>query len=266
MATPSTKILGLTPRMWVVTGVLAFIALARTKRLSTSAGAGLARKLKHGDPAPYMDRIRKAVARHPELSGKLSILLGLLDQESRFDPDATSPTGAAGIGQFTNSGIAEVKRLVAQPRYARRYDNEPRVRDILSMLTKTSVRNASTGIEAAALLLAGNIEIWGGVEAALTAYNAGGVAAGLVRDAGSHAAALSALEALPDNRRSQSPEYAPGVLARAADFAAMGVAGLRGLGSAGASGAHGTLNNCLMGPQAPAWSGMTAIGNYVVAS
>lgn len=180
---------------------------------------------RHGDASPYLSKIRVAVNRHPELNGRLHVYLGLLDQESRFDPAARSPTGAAGIAQFTNIGRAEVRRLMAISKYGSRFAGSTAIGDRLRSFDRDGAFDATTAIEAGALYLASLLGTYGGhVEAALTAYNAGGRPARIVQQAGTHAAALPVLLLLPDNQRSQSPEYAPGVLERAAFFRGQGLA------------------------------------------
>jgi hypothetical protein len=52
-------------------------------------------------------------------------LCAIIECESRFDPGATSFTGAAGLGQFTKVGRAEVQRL-AGPRGLQRNPRRPR--------------------------------------------------------------------------------------------------------------------------------------------
>lgn len=174
---------------------------------------------------PFLPVVRRAVARHTEYSwgrvgaGDESLLIGLLWHESRFDPAAVSWTGAAGIGQFTGIGRAEVRRLMTLSQWSDRYAGEAGLATRLKYFQKADAFVADICIEASALLLASLIRKWSGnVEAALTDYNAGGTAAGIVSRYGSHAAAKQALVDLPDNQRSQSPVYAPTVLADAAKY------------------------------------------------
>ena len=196
---------------------------------STPAGQA---KITPGALDAYLAETTRAAARHSQLAGKHHILRGLLYHESRFDPQAVSRTGAAGIGQFTGSGRAEVRRLMTIPEWSGRYAGESTLASRLAGMTRTDAFDPYVGIEAAALLLASLLKKWGGnVEAALTDYNGGGVPARIVRDAGSHAAAKLRLQALPDNQRSQSPVYAPLVLADARKMQDQGIAGPMGGGN-----------------------------------
>lgn len=174
-----------------------------------------------GKADQFLPLVRVAAARHHELqeSGGASLLAGLIEQESRFDPLAESPTGAAGLGQFTGIGRAEVRRLMKIEEWDDRFSPSP-LKTKLADFTRQDAFVPGVAIEAAALFLASLLKKWSyNVEAALTDYNAGGVAARLVAQAGSHAAARRQLESLPSNQRSQSPTYAPEVLARYERFA-----------------------------------------------
>ena len=183
-----------------------------------------------GDPTPYLSLITTAAKRHPELANRVNVLLGLLDQESdHFAPDVVngrrrSPTGALGIGQFTKIAGDEVRRIMTMPAWRSRYDNAPAVGNMLKVFEKEShAWKPEFAIEAAALFLSFLINKWNGnVEAALTDYNAGGVAARIVSTAGTHAGAKQQLIALPDNQESQSATYSPSVLAKATVFREQG--------------------------------------------
>lgn len=183
------------------------------------------RRRRRGDPAPYLARIRRENQRHPELGGQLPLQLGVLDTETHFNPSATSRTGAAGIAQFTGKGRQEVQRLARIPEIAKRYSDEPALLRRLQTMTKEDSYDPDVGIAANALYLASLLARWRNAEAAVTAYNAGGKLADLVARAGSHAAALPYIRAVPEDERSQAETYAPEVLAAARDFANAGFAG-----------------------------------------
>lgn len=190
--------------------------------------AGRRRGKSHGDPSPYRERIRRAAARHLELRNAIPndphgtrLVTALIDQESRFDPQAVSHTGAAGLAQFTGVGRKDVRRLMTLREWDTRFRGDDRALAArLANFNRPDAFDPPVAIEAAALYLASLLSAYNGhVEAALTAYNAGGKPARIVLKAGSHQAALPQLLALPARVRSQSPEYAPEVLHNAAFFA-----------------------------------------------
>ena len=211
----------------VPVAILVGYVLRRRLGAYTVPGPRSERRIRPGRAEPFMEMIRTAARRHPELSGRVRsdddgtlLLLGLIEQESRFDPEAVSPTGAIGLGQFTRIGREEVRRLMGMRKWKGRYALVERVSGILPILAREHMTDPLVSVEAAALLLASLVEKWSGdVEAALTDYNGGGVPARIVHRAGSHRAALVELRALPATQRSQSPEYSPGVLTRAERFA-----------------------------------------------
>lgn len=181
---------------------------------------GRRRQLAYGNPAPYLDSIRAAVARHPELAKRLHVFIALLDQESGFGPHKESKTGAAGVAQFTGSGREQVRKLMGEAFWANRYRGEPSLANRLTNFAKPDAFDPAIAIEAAALFFAYLLrKRRGNIEAALTDYNAGNRAANLVVSAGSHEAAVPMLLRLPPKHRSQSPIYAPEVLTRAQFFA-----------------------------------------------
>ncbi len=179
----------------------------------------------HGDPTKYMPIIRRAAARHDELRNRVAVLVGLLDAESRFDPTAGSKTGADGIAQFTSIGRQEVRDLMQMPGWRSRFNDDPALARRLAAITEADSYDPTIGIEAGALYLSALIYTYKNVEAALTAYNAGGVAAKLVVKAGSHAKALPDILKIPEGPRSQADTYAPEVLANADYFHESGFAG-----------------------------------------
>ena len=213
--------------MWVWGAGAGLLILLPAKKVVAAI-----RKTGHGDPEPYLTTIRRAVVRHPELDKThptghtgVSVLVGLFDQESKFDPTARSKTGAAGLGQFTMVAVDEVKRLIAMSKYRGRFDTTTAGR-LNSFSKDLAVSDPHLAIEAAALLMAELLRKWkGNVEAALTDYNAGGKAAGIVASAGSHSMAKATLENLDPREKSQSPVYAPEVVARAGYFREHGITG-----------------------------------------
>lgn len=185
-----------------------------------------------GSREPFMALVRRAARRHRELresapgGNPVALLGGLLQHESSWDPLAESPTGALGLGQFTGAGRAEVRRLVNEEEDLRlRFRDTPGLAAKLGALTRRDMTAPELAVEAAALLLTGNLRRRRGhVEAALTEYNAGGAAAGLVVQHGTHAAAKPSLERLGPKEKSQSPTYAPRVLVEVSKLRAAGVA------------------------------------------
>jgi soluble lytic murein transglycosylase-like protein len=137
-----------------------------------------------------------------------NLLRGLIQAESMFDPRARSPTGAAGLGQFTGVAIAEVKRLIKKPKYAVGYASDPALKKSLQSFNKTMAHTPLYAIEATALYLKYVLDRYKSEEAALTAYNAGHKMARLVQVYGSHAKARRAGVLT----FSQAKSYAPKVL------------------------------------------------------
>lgn len=220
----------------VVTGLgLIGVALAVRSRLNAAAsdgprtiprGSSVRSGVRFGDPTPYLARMRLAAARHPELNGLFAVYVGLINHESAgFQADAVSSTGAGGLGQFTSIGRREVERILKMAAYRGRFSGEPRIAERLKEFLRAEQFEPDLALEAAALYLASLIATYNfNVEAALTAYNAGGKAARIVQQSGTHAAALTTLLLLPSNQRSQSPTYAPRVLEDAAHFRSQGIA------------------------------------------
>jgi hypothetical protein len=133
----------------------------------------------------------------------------LITQESRFVAEAVSPTGAYGLGQFTNIGAKQVQNI------AEMTDKAADLADF----TKQDADDPDRGIKAICATL------WWlfnkkyhrvtdkkvQLEAVLTFYNSGGRPAALVVQSGGHAQAVGAINALPKNLRSQAAKYAPEV-------------------------------------------------------
>ena len=190
-------------------------------------GNGGARPNRRPPPPEYRLMVERAAVRHEEFTSEAP-LLGLIEHESAhtWDPTIRSPTGALGLGQFTRIGAAEVRRILTLPAWRKRYEIAPALRTKLAGFQKDpDARDAELSIEAAAVYLAHLLDKWdGNLEAALTEYNAGGVAAAIVARNGTHAAAVAELRALPPEKRSQSDVYAPAVLAEVQRFATEGAA------------------------------------------
>lgn len=133
-----------------------------------------------------------------------NLIRALITQESRFVAEATSPTGAYGYGQFTGIGAKQVQNIAAIT---------PRATD-LNFFTKRDASDPDKGIKAICATLwwlfnkkYPNVEDKKiQLEAVLTFYNAGGIAAKEVIDAGGHEKALARLQ-----NSSQATTYAPSV-------------------------------------------------------
>lgn len=166
------------------------------------------------DPQTYAKQIKKACDRW-DLDRYL--LMGLIQTESRFDPGATSRTGAAGMGQFTSIGIKEIQRLAKVGRYAEAFQSSAKDKAMLARLTafnKDRAYEPGPAIEAAALYLHHLLRTYKqNVEAALTHYNAGGRMAKHVQKHGFKKAKAKGLLTF-----SQAKTYAPHVLEWRAKF------------------------------------------------
>ena len=201
------------PWHYVIAGGAILVLMGRkaadttTSAIPTGEGTAPApagqNKITPGALDAYLAETTRAAARHSQLAGKHHILRGLLYHESRFDPQAVSGTGAAGIGQFTSIGRAEVRRLMAIPEWSGRYAGESTLATRLAGMTRTDAFDPYVGIEAAALLLFFRRN---GAECEAARPTTTAEACLLnCTDAGSHAAAKLKLQALPVNQRSQSP-------------------------------------------------------------
>lgn len=133
-----------------------------------------------------------------------NLIRALITQESRFVAEATSPTGAYGYGQFTGIGAKQVQNIAAINSEAAD----------LHFFTKRDASDPDKGIKAICATLwwlfnkkYPNVEDKKiQLEAVLTFYNAGGIAAKAVIDAGGHEKALAQLQNI-----SQAASYAPSV-------------------------------------------------------
>lgn len=163
------------------------------------------------DPRKYDALIQKAAKRW---GIDANLLRGLIQAESMFDPRARSPTGAAGLGQFTGVAIAEIKRLAGQQKYSSGFDDDPALKTALLNFNKTKAHTPVYAVEASALYLKYVLDRYKSEEAALTAYNAGHKMARHVQRYGSHAAARRAGVLT----FSQSNSYAPKVLKYKSQF------------------------------------------------
>lgn len=157
-------------------------------------------------------RVRPFIEKHAATFGiDPNLVRALITQESRFEADATSPTGCFGYGQFSRIGAAQVQQIAQM--------HDVPNKDGLTDFTKAKANDPDVGIKAVCATL------WWlfnkkykpiqnevvKLEAVLTFYNAGGKAAALVIERGGHSKAVEALKALPANQRSQSVTYAPEV-------------------------------------------------------
>lgn len=154
--------------------------------------------------------VRSFIEAHAELFEiDPNIIRAIITQESRFFPNATSPTGAFGYGQFTNIGAKQVQNIAAMT---------PKAAD-LKNFTKQDADDADPGIKAICATMwwlyyrkYGDVEDKKvRLEACLTFYNAGGKAGNLVAQMGGHAEALPAIKQLNPAYRSQAEKYAPEV-------------------------------------------------------
>lgn len=165
------------------------------------------------DPARYASAVKKASKRW-----KIDpyLLMGLIQTESRFDPGATSPTGAAGMGQFTSIGIKEIQRLAKIGLYAKAFSSakDKALLAKLKAFNKDRAYEPGPAIEAAALYLHHLLRTYKqNVPAALTHYNAGGRMAKHVVKHGFKEAKAKGLLTF-----SQAKTYAPHVLGWRAKF------------------------------------------------
>lgn len=113
-------------------------------------------------------------------------LKAMIQQESKFDTDARSSTGAIGLGQFTGVAVKEVRRIAKMSKYKSGYAGQSNLLSRLQTFTKTRARDdPATAIEASALYLKFLLDQNNGnLDAALTHYNAGGKMAYYVRKYG----------------------------------------------------------------------------------
>ena len=157
-------------------------------------------------------RIRPFIEKHAKTFGlDPNLVRAVITQESRFEAESTSPTGCFGYGQFSRIGAAQVQQI------AQMHDvpNNEGLEDF----TKPQASDPDLGVKAICATLwwllnkkyKHIIDEILKLEAALTFYNAGGNAAGIVVQHGGHSKAVEAFKALPSNQRSQSVKYAPEV-------------------------------------------------------
>jgi len=140
-----------------------------------------------------------------------NLVRALITQESRFVAEAVSPTGAYGYGQFTGIGAKQVQNIAMMTSEAAD----------LHYFTKRDASDPDKGIKAICATLwwlfnrkysdaedkyPGIVDKKIQLEAVLTFYNAGGIAAKEVIDRGGHENAIPYLQNI-----SQSATYAPGV-------------------------------------------------------
>ncbi len=142
-----------------------------------------------------------------------NVVRGLITQESLFDSDARSPTGAFGYGQFTRIAAKQVNNISEMPACPDKAG--------LGSFVKTQASEPDIGIKAicATLWWLMNVKYKSianktlQLETVLTFYNAGGIPAYLVMKHEGHAEALDAIKALPARKRSQADHYSPRVSA-----------------------------------------------------
>jgi len=140
-----------------------------------------------------------------------NLVRALITQESRFEAEAVSPTGAYGLGQFTGIGARQVQNI------ANMSDCPDSME--LNEFTKQDASDPDVGTKAVCATL------WWlfnkkyrtvedkkvQLEAVLTFYNAGGRPAALVVKHGGHNRALPHIRSMPARYKSQSEKYAPEV-------------------------------------------------------
>ncbi len=137
-----------------------------------------------------------------------NLVRALITQESRFIPDAVSPTNAYGFGQFTSIGARQVVEVATIHKRELFGD--------LSDFQKKEASDPDRGIKAVCAFLwwlfyvkYRRIEDKAlKLEAALTFYNAGGRAASLVIKHGGFSKAVPFIKQLPGRYRSQADRYA----------------------------------------------------------
>lgn len=156
--------------------------------------------------------IRAFIEPHAETFGlDPNLVRALITQESRFEAEAVSPTGAYGLGQFTGIGARQVQNIANM-----RDCPDP---EGLHGFTKSDADDPDLGVKGicATLWWLFNKKYHGVVnkkvqlEAVLTFYNSGGKAAALVVKHGGHDRALPHIKQLPVRYRSQADKYAPEV-------------------------------------------------------
>ena len=156
--------------------------------------------------------VRKYIVKHADTFGlDANLIRALITQESRFIAEATSPTGAYGLGQFTGIGARQVQNIANMSDCP-----DPAG---LGNFTKGNASDPDLGIKAICATLwwlfnkkyrsVSDKKIQ--LEAVLTFYNSGGKAAHLIIKQGGHAHALADIKALPGKYRSQAVNYAPEV-------------------------------------------------------
>ena len=159
-------------------------------------GSGASASVGRGAPkgaAQYMDRVNAAAKKN---GLDPALLAGLIEQESRWDPNARSHKGAVGLGQFM-PGTAKDMGI-------------------------TDRSDPGQSIDGAAKYLRQNIDAFGGdVSLGLAAYNAGPET---VRKAGNR---------IPNNKETQA--YVPGVLARAQKYSGGSAGAVADAGSTASS-------------------------------
>lgn len=190
--------------------------LAITASVLFAAGVVLADVTPHPGCSQHDPRIfkkpLKTVVKRWDLDPWL--LMGLIQTESRFDPGATSRTGAAGLGQFTGIAMKEIQRLAKMGGYARAFKGEDKLLAKLKSFDKSMAYDPELALEATALFLHHLLKHYKGhVEAALTHYNAGGRMAKHVLKHGHKGAKDKGLLTF-----SQAKTYAPEVLKWRAKF------------------------------------------------
>jgi len=157
------------------------------------------------DPDLYEKVLKRACGRWKL---DINLLKALMQVESRFDPGATSRTGAAGLGQFTGIGRQEIQRLAKMGRYGAAFKADPKILEELRVFDKDRAYQPVLCIEAAALYLQHLLRSYGQDPwAALTHYNAGGRMARVVQKHGFEEAKRQNLLNF-----SQAKTYAPKVM------------------------------------------------------
>ena len=156
--------------------------------------------------------LRPYIENHSDTFGlDPNLVRALITQESRFIAEATSPTGAYGLGQFTGIGARQVQNIANMSDCP---DPEG-----LYNFTKQNADDSDIGIKGICATLwwlfnkkyksVTNRKVQ--LEAVLTFYNSGGKAAALVIKHGGHDKALPHIKNLPTRYISQADRYAPEV-------------------------------------------------------